>query len=355
MTADVLPTPPYPSKIEWRLITATQTFESPLTGSVATHELPGARWGVRLTYSSLTGEEAQILQGFLFSQRGAAGRFKFFVPAQAPFAADPPHILMRRTGDADLGGYFYERASQPNDGFVSTHRGGDQRLYHLSRSPGGGFTLSPRGDSVFITTAAKLTQHYRRPTMHDVPRGGWCFRDDYASYIGKKPIPNPMIGSWLNQDGTLLFADTEPHPRKLDHSDIRNPAKKQYGRGTSLIGKSAAGERLFMIYGDYFVEWEMVSSFIVHHAGWSAATKFAVKTRTIKYLASNLPDDMVIPEHALIYLTVLPPDTGTPFGVSDPKPFGVFRLADDNQARMQLTGSGLLGTAIFEITEARDE
>lgn len=64
-----------PREVEFRLLANSQTFRSPLTQSAQTLELPGARWSVSFTLSALTEADAAILQAFLVSLDGQAGRF----------------------------------------------------------------------------------------------------------------------------------------------------------------------------------------------------------------------------------------------------------------------------------------
>lgn len=72
--------PAYPRKLvpqglDWTLVSNTQVFRSPLTGSAQTTELPGARWTGNLTFPAWSREKAQQLAAFLFAQAGQAGRF----------------------------------------------------------------------------------------------------------------------------------------------------------------------------------------------------------------------------------------------------------------------------------------
>lgn len=69
---------PAPSECQWALVSATQSFSSPLSGAVQTLELPGARWSARLRWEWLTRAEAAALRAFLASLRGAAGRFRLW-------------------------------------------------------------------------------------------------------------------------------------------------------------------------------------------------------------------------------------------------------------------------------------
>ena len=60
----------------WRKLSNTQVFESPLTRSVQTVALPGARWACSATWQNLTAEEAALFRAFIYGLRGRAGRFR---------------------------------------------------------------------------------------------------------------------------------------------------------------------------------------------------------------------------------------------------------------------------------------
>lgn len=64
-----------PSAHTWGLRSNTQVFESPLTGSVQTLELPSPRWVATLRFAALNGADAALMRAFLASLRGRAGRF----------------------------------------------------------------------------------------------------------------------------------------------------------------------------------------------------------------------------------------------------------------------------------------
>ena len=64
-----------PRMLDWSLVPNTQTFQSPLSGSVQTVEMPGARWKAAFTMDNLTEADSALLQAFLVKLRGRAGRF----------------------------------------------------------------------------------------------------------------------------------------------------------------------------------------------------------------------------------------------------------------------------------------
>lgn len=64
-----------PAQLEWSLMANTQTYQSPLSRSVQTVELPGARWRVSFTLEDLDAADTAILQAFMAKLRGRAGRF----------------------------------------------------------------------------------------------------------------------------------------------------------------------------------------------------------------------------------------------------------------------------------------
>jgi hypothetical protein len=72
-----------PSEVSWRLRARTQTHTSPFDGTVQTLALPGARWEATLTWRTLPPAEYRLLEAFLASLGGMAGRF-FYGPIHAP-------------------------------------------------------------------------------------------------------------------------------------------------------------------------------------------------------------------------------------------------------------------------------
>lgn len=64
-----------PATLEWALVSNTQTFSSPLSGSVQTLELPGARWQFSFPMSNLHPDDAALLRAWLVKLRGQSGRF----------------------------------------------------------------------------------------------------------------------------------------------------------------------------------------------------------------------------------------------------------------------------------------
>ena len=64
-----------PATLEWALVSNTQTFSSPLSGSVQTLELPGARWQFSLSFANLHVDDAALLRSTLVKLRGQSGRF----------------------------------------------------------------------------------------------------------------------------------------------------------------------------------------------------------------------------------------------------------------------------------------
>lgn len=67
-----------PRVLDWSLAPNTQSFSSPLSGAVQTIEMPGARWKASFMMENLTEADAAILQAFLVTLRGRAGRFYLY-------------------------------------------------------------------------------------------------------------------------------------------------------------------------------------------------------------------------------------------------------------------------------------
>lgn len=67
-----------PETLDFGYIANTQSFSSPLSGSVQTVELPGLRWTVSFMLRLLEEEDAAMLHAFLLKLRGRAGRFALY-------------------------------------------------------------------------------------------------------------------------------------------------------------------------------------------------------------------------------------------------------------------------------------
>ena len=72
-----------PSEVSWRLRARTQTHTSPFDGTVQTLAMPGARWEATLTWRTLPPADYRLLEAFLASMGGMAGRF-WYGPVHAP-------------------------------------------------------------------------------------------------------------------------------------------------------------------------------------------------------------------------------------------------------------------------------
>lgn len=66
------------TQLDWSLVSNTQTFQSPLSGSVQTLEMPGARWRAAFTLSALEDVDSAALRAFLVQLRGQSGRFYLY-------------------------------------------------------------------------------------------------------------------------------------------------------------------------------------------------------------------------------------------------------------------------------------
>jgi hypothetical protein len=64
-----------PATWDWSLVSNTQTFSSPLSGSVQTLEMPGARWRVTFQMNSMTAADSALLRAWFAKLRGQSGRF----------------------------------------------------------------------------------------------------------------------------------------------------------------------------------------------------------------------------------------------------------------------------------------
>ncbi len=84
-----------PRAAEWSLRSNTQSFRSPLSGTVQTLELPGAIWQATLSFARLPQDRARELAAFLVRLRGEAGRFYLYdhsLPAPRGSASGVPVV-----------------------------------------------------------------------------------------------------------------------------------------------------------------------------------------------------------------------------------------------------------------------
>lgn len=63
-----------PSRQSWSLVAATQVHTSPFNGAVQTQVLSAAVWATTIQYDNLDRADAAILQAFIASLQGRAGR-----------------------------------------------------------------------------------------------------------------------------------------------------------------------------------------------------------------------------------------------------------------------------------------
>lgn len=64
-----------PSTVDWRLVSNSQQFSSPLSGATQTLSLPGQRWEFTATYPAVKRDDADLVMVFFAQLRGMAGRF----------------------------------------------------------------------------------------------------------------------------------------------------------------------------------------------------------------------------------------------------------------------------------------
>ncbi len=74
MTDFIWPSSLVPSSSEWRLVSNTAAFTSPLSGTTRTLARGGDRWACTLTFNNLRDSQRAILQAFLAQLRGQANR-----------------------------------------------------------------------------------------------------------------------------------------------------------------------------------------------------------------------------------------------------------------------------------------
>lgn len=65
---------------DWGVDYRNRVYESEITGSIQTAELPGSKWNGSLVVPRLANREVKLLKAFLLKMRGRSGRFYFKPP-----------------------------------------------------------------------------------------------------------------------------------------------------------------------------------------------------------------------------------------------------------------------------------
>ena len=86
-----------PRELTWGVVWNTQVASSPLTQTVRTIELPGARWQVRFRLSDREEADAALVQAHLLRLRGRVNRSLLY-----NFARPVPRGTIAGTGRAKL-------------------------------------------------------------------------------------------------------------------------------------------------------------------------------------------------------------------------------------------------------------
>ena len=71
-----------PTSIDFRLQSASQSFQSALSGAEQVAVLPGAKWGASLQFPPLRGQDAAKMRAFLVSLGGRSGVFRLYTPGK---------------------------------------------------------------------------------------------------------------------------------------------------------------------------------------------------------------------------------------------------------------------------------
>ncbi|AUS01883.1 hypothetical protein NVP2044O_19 [Vibrio phage 2.044.O._10N.261.51.B8] len=114
MTLPVWPEGISPNSMSVNLVHNSKSFSSPYNGSTMSHKFPGARWVATLNFDALDNfgvKEVDILQSFIWSLEGEAGRFMMhnFSKPGSPEKGAP--VVM---GDNQYGGLLNTSGWTPN-------------------------------------------------------------------------------------------------------------------------------------------------------------------------------------------------------------------------------------------------
>lgn len=183
MTTLNLPASPAFSTSKFGLESNTQTFLSPLSRSVQTLELPGARWMATYVLPPMKRAEAAAWQAFFVKLRGQAGRFYAFDPdARTPrgVATGTPLI----DGGNQTGGALTTKGWTPSvtgillaGDYVAYDTAAGRQLHMVTAdadSDGSGeaalsveppIRVSPQDDASLIVTDASCTMMLAAPEI----------------------------------------------------------------------------------------------------------------------------------------------------------------------------------------------
>ena len=125
-----------------------------------------------------------------------------------------------------------------------------------------------------IFGSIKLIRHYYPIRLADSKDGDWCFRiGRYPFSAPGQAVPSPLTWAWLKQHGSMFYD----------------------GYYNFVFPK---GCKVIFTYGGYWVQWVNPhrDSKPHHEAGWRRFID------SMRYEASNAPDNEVIPNDAVVYM-----------------------------------------------------
>jgi hypothetical protein len=143
MAVLTLPTSPAFKASRFGLVSNTQSFRSPLSGSVQTIERPGARWQAQYQLPPMKRAEAAAWQGFLTQLRGGAGRFYGYDPdAKVPRGsasvniATGANLLRNSIGTGALSGTIGSGGAVPQYWSISPANGLTRQITAIGSESG---------------------------------------------------------------------------------------------------------------------------------------------------------------------------------------------------------------------------
>lgn len=188
---------PDPASISWQLRHNTQTFRSPLDGTVQTAILPGAFWRASVSYDALTMTQARILSAFFAELEGAGGRFYF----------SPPHVKTARgvaTGTPLVNGASQTGYSLITDGWSNSItnilRAGDlisfntptgRELHEVVADVNSGATTGPA--TLSIRPPIRVSPADNAAITVASPSGIFMLEDDEVGAYDVRPGPMASI------------------------------------------------------------------------------------------------------------------------------------------------------------------
>lgn len=193
MSVIVFPKYVAPRKVTWGLVSNTETFTSPLNRTSQTVERPGARWKATWEFAPLSGEKLQMLDAFLTSLGGMAGRFRVWPHHRKSTVTASPKTRAVMTDFKVLPAqYFLPNAQVVSAGDFLEVNGELKMVVGDAYSDGNG-----RAD-IRVAPAFRAAPAVDSPINFETPMTTMMLTsDEYSIAVGPGRISEPLVFSGI--------------------------------------------------------------------------------------------------------------------------------------------------------------